>query len=109
MPAPKDIVYAVSVHCSVVIPPPSERWIDGNAVTTTSASSVTMKLATQVSSTVSVCRELPVAGRVRVSVVIVLLSLSSRGYAAARTSSSSPTSIPWPCCSAGQPLAISAA
>ena len=54
MPAPKASTYALTVHCRVPTFPPRSRWIDGSAVTTTRESRVTMKYATDVSSTVQV-------------------------------------------------------
>src|SRR5215468_3237968 len=56
------MVYALTVHCSVPTPPPRSRWMDGNAVTTTSASRITMKDATEVSSRVSTPPEVPGPG-----------------------------------------------
>ena len=53
----------MTVHSRVVMLPPSWAWIAGSAVMTTSASSATMKKATDVSSKLT-------AGRPRVLVSI---------------------------------------
>ena len=65
------MLYAFTVHCRVWTVPPSSRSIDGSAVTTTSASRVTMKYATAVAATVSPRRGLVVVGYVLIEASLV--------------------------------------
>src|SRR5262249_10132956 len=53
IPAAKVSAYALTAQFSVPIEPPTERWMAGSAVTTTSASSATMKNDTEVSARIS--------------------------------------------------------
>jgi hypothetical protein len=53
MPAAKVSAYALTAHSRVPIDPPTLWWIAGSAVTTTSASSDTMKNETAVSTSTS--------------------------------------------------------
>ena len=53
IPAAKVSAYALTAQSSVPIEPPSDWWMAGRAVTTTSASSDTMKKDTAVSARTS--------------------------------------------------------